>query len=53
MVISMFMVVHKPYYTLAKVNTLPPEHAHRALDCTLHEGHKALFRIGPPPSLRL
>lgn len=28
------------------VNTLPPEHAHRALDCTLHEGHKALFRIG-------
>ncbi|CAE7479858.1 Tbc1d8b [Symbiodinium pilosum] len=28
------------------VNTLPPEHAHRALDCALHEGHKALFRIG-------
>lgn len=28
------------------VNTLPTEHAHRVLDCVLHEGHKALFRTG-------
>ena len=29
-----------------QVNTLPTEHAHRVLDCVLHEGHKALFRTG-------